>query len=168
MTFAGLKESFVFIRRNAQGSVFSEPKLATTKLSDDVRAEWESKKLSATDWATEFQAIDGTNEVLTSTEDIQVESDFLVESTLVRTLAKRKKDSFAGEEYEGSIVYWPNSKYQRTLPEKPQELQDLINAGVGKGVLTTTVSNIETHIRGMSVALEDTVSIHHDRLLFLE
>ena len=65
-------------------------------------------------------------------------------------------------------MYWPNSKYQCTLPEKPQELQDIINAGVGKGVLTTTVSNIETHIRGMSVALEDTVSIHHDRLLFLE
>ena len=74
MTFAGLKESFAFIRCNAQGSVFSEPKLSTSKLSDDVRAEWESKELSATDWAAEFQAIDGTSEVLTPSEGIQVES----------------------------------------------------------------------------------------------
>jgi hypothetical protein len=43
-----------------------------------------------------------------------------------------------------------------------------VNEGVRKGVLSNVVSKIETHIVGMSYALEDTTSLHHDRLVTLE
>ena len=71
MSFAGCDESFVFIRRNIPGSVFTEPKLSRSKIPGDVMSEWESQNLSATDWSTEFQAVDGTSERLTSAEEIQ-------------------------------------------------------------------------------------------------
>jgi hypothetical protein len=168
MSFAGRNESFVFIRRNVHGSAFSEPKLAASKVPADVMSEWESQNLSVTDWSTEFQAIDGTSELLTSAQEIQNESDFLVESQLLRTPGKRKKDSLSGEEFEGPLPSWPNPKYHRTLPEDPQELEELVNEGVRKGVLSNAVCKIETHIVGMSFALEDTAALHHDQLVTLE
>ena len=168
MSFAGLEESYIFIRRNIPGSVFTEPKLSSSKVPSDVMSNWESQNLSATDWSTEFQAVDGTNERLTSAEEIQTESDFLVESLLLRTPAKRKKESFSGEEYEGPLSDWPNPKYQRVFPQDADELEDLIEAGVQRGVLTTTTSKIETYIVGMGEAFEETTSLHHDRLVTLE
>ena len=86
----------------------------------------------------------------------------------MRTPAKRKKESFAGEEYEGPLADWPNSKYQRILPEDPQELEELIEAGIRKGMLTTTTSNIETYIVGMGDAFEESTTLHHERLVTLE
>jgi hypothetical protein len=76
MSFAGREGSFVFICRNVHGSVFTEPKLASSKIPSDVMSEWESQTLSVTDWSTEFQAIDGTSELLTSAQEIQTKSDF--------------------------------------------------------------------------------------------
>ena len=168
MSFAGDDDSFVFIRRNIPGSVFSQPKLSSSKISEEVMSVRESKKLGLADWITEFQAIDGTNEQLTSVEEIQDEADFLVESNLLRTPAKRKKDSFAGQEYEGYLPSWKNSKYERSLPADPQELADLMDDGIKKVLMTTTVSNIETYIEDMGDAFGQTTSLHHDRLISLE
>ena len=50
MSFAGKDVSFVFIRRNIPGSVFSEPKLLTSKIPSDAMSEWESKYLSGEEW----------------------------------------------------------------------------------------------------------------------
>ena len=97
---AGTDESFVFTRRNIPGSVFCEPKLLTSKVPDDDMTEWQPKTLTTDDWQIECQAIDGTYEPLSSAEEIQTESDFLVESSLMRTPGKRKKDSFSGEEFD--------------------------------------------------------------------
>ena len=117
MLFAGSDLSFMFICRNIPGSVFSEPKLLTSKVPDDVMNERQSKILSAYDWSMEIQAIDGTSEPLTSAEEIQTETDFLVMSALMRTPAKRKKDSFAGEEFEAyPLPAWKNRKYVRSFP----------------------------------------------------
>ena len=156
MSFAGSHDSFVFIRRNIPGSVFSEPKLLSSKLPDDVMEDWTSKRLTSDDWSNEFQAIDGIIEPLTSVEEIQTESEFLVESTLMRTPAKRKKDSFAGEEYEGNpYPAWKNRKYERSFPHDSQDLEALISSGVKKGIVTTAVANIETYIEDLSDALVD-------------
>ena len=103
MPFAGVDDSFVFICRNIPGSVFSEPKLSSSKIPEDVMEEWNSIKLDLSDWATEFQAVEGTNEPLTSADEVQIETEFLAESTLLRTPGKRKKDSFSGGEYEGAL-----------------------------------------------------------------
>jgi hypothetical protein len=168
MSFVGIDESYVFIRRNIPGSVFSEPKLSTDKIPAEVMTDWDSKYLSITDWSTEFQAIDGTVEALTSAEEIQTESDFLIESSLLRTPGKRKKDSFAGEEFEGDLPGWKNPRYERTFLQDLEELETLIEQGVKKGVLSTTVSKIETYMEGMGFALEESTSIHHDRLCTLE
>ena len=168
MLFTGLERSFVFIRRNIPGSVFSEPKLSTSKIPADIMSEWESKKLTTTDWLTEFQAIDGTSEVLASAEEIQTESDFLAESSLLRTPGRRKKDSSAGEEFEGPLPSWMNPRYERTLPEDPQALEALLDEGVLEGTLSTTVAKIETYIVDMGYALEEATSLHHDRLCTLE
>ena len=169
MSFAGKDVSFVFIRRNIPGSVFSEPKLLTSKIPSDVMSEWESKYLSGEEWTTEFQAIDGTNQPLTSAEEIQTETDFLLESSLLRTPAKRKKDSFGGEEYEGfAFPDWKNRKYDRTFPEDPQELEDLIDEGVKKGVISTTVSKIESYIESLGDVLSEANVINHNRLVNLE
>jgi hypothetical protein len=169
VSFAGVDESFVFIRRNIPGSVFSEPKLSSEKVPLDVMAEWEAKSFSIIDWATEFQAIDGTNEIPTSAEEIQTESDFLLESSLMRTPGKRKKDSFAGEEFEGPLPgVWKSPRYTRIIPSDPTELEDLIEEGIKRGVLTTAVSKIETYIEGMGMAVEESTAIHHDRLVSLE
>ena len=117
----------------------------------------------------EFQAIDGTSEVLTSAEEFQTETEFLVESTLLRTPAKRKKDYLGGEEYEGLQPTWTKPKYDRTFPEDPSELEALsISEGAKKGVVTTTVSDIESYIVGMGEAVQDVAEIHHDRLVSLE
>ena len=169
MSFAGDDDSFVFIRRNIPGSAFSQPKLSSSKISEEVMSEWESKKLVLADWITEFQAVDGTKEQLTSVEEIQDEADFLVESNLLRTPAKRKKDSFAGEEYEGYLPAWKNSKYERSLPADPKELAELMDEGIKKVLMTTTVSNsIETYIEDMGDALGQATTIHHERLISLE
>ena len=169
MPFAGTGDSYVFIRRNIPGTVFSDPKLLSSKIPDDVMLEWELKSLSPTDWSNEFQAVDGISEPLTSAEEIQTETDFLVESMLLRTPAKRKKDSFAGEEYEGAALPpWKNRRYERSLPVNPEELEDLIEAGIRKGVISTAVSNIETYIQDMGEVLVESNAVHHDRLVSLE
>ena len=169
MLFAGTSDSYVFIRRNIPGSVFVEPKLLSTKIPDDVMNDWESKTLSSTDWSTEFQAIDGTSEPLTSAEEIQTEAEFLVESSLLRTPAKRKKESFAGEEYEGvPFPPWKNRKYERTLPENPEDLEAMIDEGIRRGVISTTVSKIESYIEEMGDVLVEVNSVNHDRLITLE
>ena len=49
-----------------------------------------------------------------------------------------------------------------------QDLDHLIEAGVPRGMLTTTTSKIETYIEGMGQALEEVVDIHHDRLVSME
>ena len=170
MLFAGTDESFVFIRRQIPGSVYSEPKLLTSKVSNDVMSDWECKSLSFSDWSTEFQAIDGTSEPLTSAEEIQNESEFLAETSLMRTPAKRKKASFTGEEFDAyALPAWKNRKYERSLPEDPVDLEALIEAGVKKGVLSSTVAKIETYIEHqMGDALADATDVHHDRLVNLE
>lgn len=168
MPFAGDIDSFVFIRRNIPGSVFSQPKVSSSKISAEVMAEWESKNLMLADWITEFQAVDGTNEHLTSVEDIQIETEFLVESLLLRPPGKRKKDSFGGEEYEGTLPSWKNPKYERSFPSDPVDLARLVEVGVKKGIISTTVSNIETYIEGMGEALGEVATIHQDRLVTLE
>ena len=172
MSFAGKDVSFVFIRRNIPGSVFSEPKLLTSKIpAGDVMSEWESKYLSGEEWTTEFQAIDGTNQPLTSAEEIQTETDFLLESSLLLcTPTKRKKNSFGGEEYYKGFALpdWKNRKYQRTFPEDTQELEDLIDEGVKKGVISLTVSKIESYIESLGDVLSEANVIHHDRLVNLE
>jgi hypothetical protein len=168
VTFAGGEESFVFIRRNIPGTVYSEPKLSTSKVPHDVMLEWESKTLTITDWSNEFQAIDGTSEVFTSAEEIQTETEFLVESSLLRTPGKRKKDSFGGEEFEGPRPSWKNQKYDRSLPSDPIDLNILINEGVKKGVITATVAKIESFIQDMADAVAEATSIHHERLFTLE
>ena len=169
MTFAGDDDSFVFIRRNIPGSVFSQPKLSSSKKTEEVMSNWESQNMILADWITEFQAVDGINVHLTSVEDIQIESEFLVESSLLRTPAKRKKDSFGGEEEdEANLAHWKNPRYERSLPEDPEELEMLMEEGIKKVLMTSTVSKIETYIDGMGHALSDVTSIHHDRLLTLE
>ena len=168
MSLAGFQESFVFIRRNIPGSVFSEPKVSSKKIPFDVMTNWESQSLSIVDWSTEFQAVDGTVEVLTSAEEIQTEAEFLVESSLMRTPGKRKKDSFSGEEFEGPLPGWKNPRYARSFPEDPIELETLIEEGVSKVMVTSTLSKIETYIEDMGLAVEEATSIHHDRLTSLE
>jgi hypothetical protein len=61
MSFAGSHESFVFIHRNIPGSVFSDPKLLSSTLPDDVMTDWTSKRLTFI-------------EPLTSAEEIQTMS----------------------------------------------------------------------------------------------
>ena len=169
MSFAGCTDSFVFIRRNIPGSVFSDPKLLSSKIPDDVMTEWQSKVLSTDDWTTEFQAIDGTSEPLTSAEEIQAETDFLADSMLLRTPAKRKKDSFAGEDYGGiPLLAWKNRKFARSLPEDPQDLETMIDEGINKGFISTVVSKIETYIGDMGDVLDESNAIHHERLVNLE
>ena len=166
MPFAGCTDSFVFIRRNIPGSVFSDPKLLSSKIPDDAMTEWQSKVLSTDDWTTEFQAIDGTSEPLTSAEEIQTETDFPADSMLLRTPAKRRKDSFAGEEYEGiPLPAWKNRKFARSLPEDPQDLEAMIDEGINKGFISTAVSKIETY---MGDVLDESNAIHHERLVNLE
>jgi hypothetical protein len=97
MSFAGIEESFVFIRENLSGSVLSEPNVSSSKIPIHVMSKWESQSLSITDWAKEFQAVDGTVEVLTSAEEIQTDAEFLVESLIMRTPGKRKETSFSGD-----------------------------------------------------------------------
>ena len=61
-------------------------------------SDWKGENLTIlADWSIgEFQAMDGTYETLTSAEEIQTETYFLLASSLLRTPGKRKKDSFAG------------------------------------------------------------------------
>ena len=168
VTFSGLTDSFVFIRRNIPGTVFCEPKLSTAKIPKEIMSDWESKTLTFDDWLIEFQAVDGTADPLTSVEEFHVETDFLSESTLARTPSKRRKDSFSGEEYQGMLPGWKHPKYDRSLPEDESSLEVMINEGIRKRFLTTTVSKIESYIDGMGGALSEVTAIHHDRLVSVE
>ena len=119
-------------------------------------------------WTTEFQAIDGTYDLPTSTEELQTETDFLVESSLLRTPGRRKKDTLGGESYEGARPSLKNSRSDRTLPSDQYDLEKLIDEGVKKGKMSTTVSKIETYIGGMGEVLDEVAALHHDRLTTLE
>ena len=91
VTFCGKSESFVFIRRIIPGTVFCEPKLASVKIPPEVMTDWESRSLTISDWVLEFQAIDGTYDTSTSVEESQIEKEFILDSSLMRTPAKRKR-----------------------------------------------------------------------------
>ena len=169
LSFAGTTKSFIFIRRNIPGSVFCEPRLPVGRVPSDVMSEWQSKSLSLADWSLEFQAMDGTSEIPTSTEEIHTETDFLIESSILRTPSKRRKDSFSGDEYEGYMPGpWKNPKYERTIPEDPLLLESFIDEGVKKGVLTTTVSKIESYIKELGEVVLEVNGVYHDRLVTLE
>ena len=169
MPFAGVDDSFVFIRRNIPGSVFSQPKLASSKITDEVMLDWTSKTRGLADWANEFQAIDGTDDLIGTAEEVQSEAEFLVDSSLLRTPAKRKKESFGSESwYEGDRPSWRNPKYLRFLPSEPEDLLEFSRTGLTKKVVATSVSNIETYIEDMGDALVDVTSVHHGRLMSLE
>ena len=169
LSYAGTSKSFFFILRNIPGTVFCEPRLPVERVPTDVMSEWQSKTLSLADWSLEFQAMDGTSEIPTSTEEIHTETDFLIESSILRTPSKRRKDSFSGEDYEGYMPGpWKNPRYERTIPEDPVELQSLIDEGVKKGVLTTTVSKIESYIKELGEVVLEVNGVYHDRMVTLE
>ena len=87
----------------------------------------------------------------------------------MRTPGKRKKDSFSGEEFDAyALPAWKNRKYGGSLPEDHEDLEALVDAGVKKGVLSTTGSKIESYIEKMGDALADATDVHHDRLVSLE
>ena len=131
MSFAGVDDYFVFIRRNIPGSVFTQPKLASSKIIDEVMLEWTSKTRGLAEWTTEFQAIDGTDEILGTADELQAEAEFLVDSSLLRTPTKRKQDSFSSESwYEGERPTWRNFKYVRTFPSDPEGLNQFISGGL--------------------------------------
>ena len=167
VTFCGNPESFVFIRRAIPGTVFCEPRLTSSKVPSEVMSDWPNRSLTISDWVLEFQAIDGTHDTPMSVEESQIEKEFILESSIMRTPAKRKKDSL-GDDYEGLRPTWKNQKYQRTLPEDPEELESFISEGVKKGVITSAVSRIETYIDGMSGVVTDLSTVHHERLVNLE
>jgi hypothetical protein len=130
-------------------------------------SELESKTLTITaDWSTEFQAIKGTPKILTSVKEIKTESDFLVEISLMMTPGTRKKNSFAGEEFEGLQPSWKNQKYDCSLPCDPIDLKVLINEGIKKGVVTSTVSKTLASIQEMVNALAE--AFHHERWFTLD
>ena len=169
LSYAGTARSYIFIRRNIPGTVFCEPKLPVERVPTDVMTEWQSKTLSLADWSLEFQAMDGTSEIPTSTEEIHTETDFLIESSILRTPSKRRKDSFSGEDYEGYMPGpWKNPRYERSIPEDPLLLESLIDEGVKKGVLTTTVSKIESYIKELGEVVLEVNGVYHDRLVTLE
>ena len=68
----------------------------------------------------------------------------------------------------GPLAYWPNSKYKRTLPEDPDELEDLITDGVDSKTMVVATAAIESFIAAMARAVGDNIEIHHDRLVSLE
>ena len=106
---------------------------------------------------------------MTSAEEIQTEADFLVEASLLRTPAKRKKESFAGEEYEGiPFPPWKNRKCERTLPEDPQDIEAMIDEGIRRGVISTTVSKIVSYIEEMGDVFVEMNAVNHDRSITLE
>ena len=125
--------------------------------------------LSLADWVLEFQAMDGTSEIPTSTEEIHTETDFLIESSILRTPSKRRKESFSDEEYEGYMLGpWKNAKYERSIPDDLLQLESLIDEGVKKGVLTTAVSKIETYIKELGEVVLEVNGVYHERMVTLE
>jgi hypothetical protein len=63
---------------------------------------------------------------------------------------------------------WKNRKYERTLPEDPEDLEVMIDVGIKRGVISTTVSKIESYIEEWGDAMLDANAVNHDRLISLE
>ena len=68
MSLTGSDESFIFIRRPIACTVFSEPRLPSFKIPEEVMNDWKFKMLTFDNWTTEFQAVDGTNKPLATAE----------------------------------------------------------------------------------------------------
>ena len=169
MSWAGTDGSFVFIRRQITNTVFSEPRLPTSKVPVEVMNDWTSKNRTLEEWTTEFEAIGGTNEILSTAVDVEIESSFLNKAELFRSPAKRKRDPlFEGDDEETFKLNWKGSKYLRTLPTESTELEQLISEGVKKGMITRSVSKIETYISDMGDVLGEVSASANERLESLE
>jgi hypothetical protein len=101
MSWAGTDASFVYIRRQIQSMVFLKPRLSSSKVPEEVMNDWNFKNRSLEEWITEFQVIDGTNEILSTAKDVELESSFLNKAELLHSPAKRKRNPlFEGDEDE--------------------------------------------------------------------
>ena len=116
----------------------------------------------------EFQAVGGTNEPISSVKDIELESSFLIKAELFRSPSKTKRDPLSGDDAEDPCkVDWKGSKYTRTLPTDESDLER-ITQGVKKGLITKSVSKIETYISEMGEVLDEVSSGTNERLESLE
>ena len=69
-----------------------------------LMSDWESRTLTISDWVLEFQAIDGTHDTPTSVEESLIEKEFILESSIMHTPAKRKKGPFGGKNMKVSTL----------------------------------------------------------------
>jgi hypothetical protein len=159
ISLAGGPEKYVFIRRNAPGTVFSRPSLLLDKIPQGTRDDWATKFLPLSEWTLKFQAVENTNDA-TATEDvIKEETLFLSRAELLKTPAKRKRDPSE----ESRLSVWQGPKLERTFPSPGDDLDAFIDVGVTKQKLVKMVASVESNIESMNKGVVELALLTHNR-----
>ena len=167
--FLGLESSAVFIQRSTPGVVFSEPHLDAQKVPSEVLGEWKRQRLSLNEWTLEFQAVETTNDVLASAEDIKEETSFLTRADKVKTPSKKRREFDEIMESDFVVLGWRGEAYQKILPEEGSaELESRIATGFKKGDVTRVVAGVESKLESMSKGMVELSQLTHNRFITIE
>ena len=142
MPFRGTDEKLVFIAQNVGATVFVEPSVKVSQVSDEIWNGWkQNTMLTLKGWSREFQDVEYTDDVLAISEDIKREKMFLdTADSFSKTPAKRKRD---GDTVEGDpqlMVDLKAMRYTRVRPSDKEELENMIDYGMKIWTIPTIVS----------------------------
>jgi hypothetical protein len=167
--FSGQERSIVFIERGTPGTVFAEPSLDVAGIPHAILEVWQTQKLGLIDWAREFQAVQFTDNVLASTDDVKEEASFLSRADKIKTPSKKRREDDEIMESDFVILGWKGDTYQKVLPnEGSLELENQIAAGFKKGVVTRVVAGVESKLEVLNQGLVELSKLSHNRFVALE
>ena len=167
--FAGRSAAYAFIQRGIPGSVFSEPHLEVRSIPRGVLDEWGTQRRSLMEWNLEFQAVEATDDSTATSEEIKEEASFLARADKVRTPSKKRREMDEIMESDFVILGWRGESYQKVLPEEGSvELENQIQGGFKKGVVTRAVAGIESKLESMSKGMVELSQLSHNRFISIE
>lgn len=166
------EDSYFFISRVNEATVFSEPCVKEVNVPIETQAEWKEKLLTLPHWVRVFGAISLADDSAASSDDIKAESKFLADADRFKTPSKKRKAGFARTTVEGvrkrEIVSF--EVHKRELPEEGDPTLDLVIAdgSLGKGGLTKIVARLESSMIELGKAVDDIAGVTHERFMELD
>ena len=158
--------SSFFISRIPGATVHSQPSVREDQVPRETQLEWEGKQWPHAKWVRAFQAIEITDDVMASNDDIKTEAKLLAEAELFRTPSKKRKSEL-DQDLSGPIISVPIASHQRSLPEDGgSELEAVIAGGtLGRGGLTRIVSRLESSVVEMCKSLGEIAELAHGKFV---
>lgn len=164
-------EAFLFIVRVPGSNVFMEPYVKESIVPKAVLMEWKTTATTLPNWVKAFRSvvITDASEVTVTNTDFK-ETKFLADAESFRTPYKKKRGS--GEQGEPKDDRTPALRevrfdvHERALPTvgESEELEAVISGGsLGKGGLTRIVSEVESSVITLGMAMKEVAALSQKR-----